>query len=509
MEPTRADRLAAYVRRMSIVWWLRAVLIGGLILTSAVGGVAVYFLATVVIPLPVEPGQSLAMRNLALALTLVPILVAVGTVWGLAMTAGLADWVRQDRPPTDEEKIDLLAVPRRLFWMHAVLWSLGTAVFAAFNATVSPVLALTVTQIIGLAGATTSSIVYLLTERVVRPLARRALATGVPTRSRVRTVAGRTMFAWVLGTGVLLWGSAAVGLATLIRSDDVTVRQVSITMLVLGSIGFVVGGFTTYAAARATSDPVRGLRLALTRVGGGDLDVRIPIDDGTEVGMLQAGFNEMVTGLRERERLRDLFGRHVGDDVARAALAEGVSLGGEARHVSVLFVDVIGSTTLAVERDPEEVVSLLNRFFQVVIDEVQAQGGSINKFEGDAALAIWNAPLPIDGFEARALTAARRMARRLAGEVPGLEAGVGVSSGRAVAGNVGAAQRYEYTVIGDPVNEAARLTDHAKTVPGRVVVNAAMLDRAGPEADHWVEIEPFLARGRQAPTRVARVTGDD
>ena len=180
-----------------------------------------------------------------------------------------------------------------------------------------------------------------------------------------------------------------------------------------------------------------------------------------------------------------------------------MQLGGEARDVVVLFVDVIGSTTLATERPPEEVVSLLNQFFTVVIAVVHDHGGWINKFEGDAALAIWNAPVEIDEPESTALTAARVMAARLAGEVPELSAAIGVSGGRAVAGNVGAAERYEYTVIGDPVNEAARLTVHAKEFPAHVVTNAELLAVAGEEADHWREVEPFVARGRSDPTRVA------
>lgn len=488
---------------MSIVWWLRVAMTLVLVLTSAIGAVVVYCLAVLVIPLPVETDSALALRNLVMTAIVLPVLALVGTVWGLRMVSPAVQWVREDRTPTDAEKLAVLSIPRRIFVMHAVLWLVGTAVFAGYNAFISVQLGVTVVQIVGLAGATTSSIAYLVAERLFRPLARRALDSGVPARARVRSVAGRTMFAWVLGTGVMLWGLAAVGLASLIRNDQVTVRQLSITMLVLGSIGFVVGGFTTYVAARATSDPVRGLRLSLARVGQGDLDVAMTIDDGTEIGMLQAGFNEMVSGLREREELRDLFGRHVGDEVARAALEGGVQLGGETRHVAVLFVDVIGSTSMASERPPEEVVSLLNRFFHVVIEVVHEHDGFVNKFEGDAALAIWNAPVEIEGAEAKALAAARTMATRLAGEVAELSAGIGVSAGTAVAGNVGAAERYEYTVIGDPVNEAARLTEHAKQVPAHVVANAGMLEQASEEAAHWTEVEPFVARGRSEPTRVA------
>src|SRR5207302_1296345 len=100
-------------------------------------------------------------------------------------------------------------------------------------------------------------------------------------------------------------------------------------------------------------------------------------------------FNRMAVGLRERERLRDLFGRHVGEDVARHALESGVQLGGELRQAGILFVDVVGSTAMALELPPHEVVDRLNRFFAIVLETVAARGGWLNKFEGDAALCVF------------------------------------------------------------------------------------------------------------------------
>ena len=105
------------------------------------------------------------------------------------------------------------------------------------------------------------------------------------------------------------------------------------------------------------------MRRAVAEVGEGRTDVEVRVSDGGEIGLLQAGFNRMVAGLRERERLRDLFGRQVGEDVAAAALERGVELGGEERDVAVLFIDLAGSTALASERPPAEVVAVLNAFF--------------------------------------------------------------------------------------------------------------------------------------------------
>ena len=129
------------------------------------------------------------------------------------------------------------------------------------------------------------------------------------------------------------------------------------------------------------------MRDALARVEDGDFDVEVPVDEAGEVGTLQAGVNSMVHGLRERQVLADLFGRHVGEDVAKHALEEGVHLGGEQRDVSVMFLDVTGSTAArrhaAGERGGRHAQPSVYRRRGVVGEE----GGWVDKFEGDAALA--------------------------------------------------------------------------------------------------------------------------
>src|SRR5215208_6652408 len=182
-------------------------------------------------------------------------------------------------------------------------------------------------------------------------------------------------------------------------------------------------------AARSVAEPVAAVRRAIAQIEEGQLDVVVPVDDGSEVGLLEAGFNRMAAGLRERERLRDLFGRHVGRDVARAALEnEGdVELGGAVREVAAMFVDLIGSTRLAVRQPPADVVSLLNRFFCIVVEVVEEHGGWVNKFEGDAALCVFGAPVPQADPAADALRAARAVAERLSRDVPEVDFGIGIS----------------------------------------------------------------------------------
>src|SRR3989440_9391162 len=176
------------------------------------------------------------------------------------------------------------------------------------------------------------------------------------------------------------------------------------------------------------------MRNALAQVEEGRTDVAVEVDEAGEVGLLQAGFNQMVVGLREREQLQDLFGRHVGEDVARQALEAGVELRGEVREAAVVFVDVVGSTSLAAEMPPEDVVRRLNSFFTLVLEVVHEYGGWVNKFEGDAALCVFGVPTATSDPAGRALATARALARRLHADSP-LEAGVGVSAGEVVAGD--------------------------------------------------------------------------
>ena len=136
------------------------------------------------------------------------------------------------------------------------------------------------------------------------------------------------------------------------------------------------------------------------------------------MGLLQAGFNRMAEGLLERERLRDLFGRHVGEDVAKAALRRGTKLGGEEREVGVLFVDLVGSSSLALAMQPSDVVRLLNLFFRVVVETAEVHGGLVNKFEGDGALCVFGAPVSCEDPAGDSMRAARDLATRLRREVP-------------------------------------------------------------------------------------------
>ncbi len=487
---------------------VRWMTIGVVVLANAVGAAVVVTFALWALPKPDDVEElPLELVNVAAAVVYIAFALAVGVGWGRRRLEdgpdGIRGWLFAERPPSAAERVLVMRAPLRIMVVQAVLWGCAVVLFTALNATFSWLLALGVGLTVALGGVTTSAAAYLLGEVALRPVVSRALVGRAPDRRGVPGVATRWLLAWALGTGVPIVGLLLVAIVAL-TPVTISKQTLIVTTLALCSIGLVFGAIVSLLAAYLTVHPLGAIRRALARVQGGDLDAELQVWDGTEMGLLQAGFNEMVGGLRERERIRDLFGRQVGEEAARQALAEGVRLGGEMREVAVLFVDVVGSTRLAATCPPQEVVALLNRFFTEVVDVVAAHGGWIDKFPGDGALAVFGAPLEIEDAAGCALRTARELHLRLRERVPELDAGIGVAAGPVVAGHLGAERRFEYTVIGDPVNEAARLTDLAKERDGRVLASGVALERAdAEEAARWRLAEEAVLRGRLTATGLA------
>ena len=349
------------------------------------------------------------------------------------------DWTVRGTDPTPEEQQLTLDLPWSLFKFGVFLWSLSTVAFLVVDLPISIPFGLLAGGAVLSGGLATVATAFLLSTRLLRPSTARVLELHPPERGTAAGVGERAIFIWGLTTGVPLLG--LVMMVAFSPFSGASLERLAISGIVVGGVVLLGGLFATVLFAKSIGDPLGQLTTALADIENGDLHVHVPVDDNGEIGQMQAGLNRMVGTMREREQLRDLFGRHVGEDVARLALQDGVALGGEEREAAALFVDVIGSTTFAATRSPAEVVTALNRFFEVVVDVVAAHGGLVNKFEGDAALCIFGAPLELPDPAANALRAAREMAERLKKDVPDLDAGIGVSQGLVIAGNIGATQR--------------------------------------------------------------------
>ncbi len=479
------------------------------IAANAIGALVVFAFLSLVLPVPkgLHHQTTVLILNGALLAGSLLVGIPIGTVVLERLWRERTAWIFAGRTPTPRERELTLRFPVTQHQIIASLWLLDAVFFAGINAFFSAQLAVNVGLTVTMGGLATVALGYLMSERLLRPVTSIVLASGVPQRPQLPGVAARALLSWTLGTGVVLVGIVITAAGSLIIGQ-LSASQLALVVLVLAIIGLLVGLAAMIGLARSLADPITSLRAAVARVEQGDLERDVEVDDGSEVGLLQAGFNRMLAGLREREEIRDLFGRQVGEDVVRHALEHGVELGGEAREAAILFVDLQGSTRIAAERDPADVVSMLNDFFAIVVEVAARHGGWINKFEGDAALCVFGAPLPDPGCATKALGAGRELSTRLQERMPEVRAGIGISAGRVVAGNVGAAMRFEYTVIGDPVNEAARLSELAKGEPGGMLASASALRAAAAaEQKHWLSAGEVTLRGRSRATGLAVPVG--
>ena len=387
---------AADGTRLADTTWRRATVLGWL--ANSIGVVVVFVAVGFLLAVFFSAGDRdrLGREAIPVIAVGVPILfIAVTWILTRERRAALA-WLYEGREPTDDEHRRTLRIPIYVALVTLAGWAVGGIVAGVANLDHSVGAAVLATCAFWLGGETTSALAYLISERTMRPITTVALAKRPFERSAAPGVRDRLLFGWSLGTAVPVMSILVVGIAGLTMSG-IEVGQVAGACVFLGSVALAVGMLITKISARAISDPLRSMRAAVDRIAAGDLDVEVPIDDSSEVGQLQAGFNRMAEGLRERERIRDLFGRQVGHEVAQAALRDGTRLGGEEREIGALFVDLTGSTSMSLAMPPTEVVRLLNKFFRVVIEVVESEGGFVNKFEGDAALCVFGAPVAEPG----------------------------------------------------------------------------------------------------------------
>ncbi|GAA1460208.1 adenylate/guanylate cyclase domain-containing protein [Williamsia maris] len=480
---------------------IQILLTGSILLSNAIGAIIAVVLASVGIPEPSVFDEKFWWVNFIALPIYIGCALLIGAVVGTTIIVRQLRWSIQDRIPTPREARKARRIPWKLTAFQSIFWIGAVILFTISYGVLDPILIPKVFLVVGLSGTVVCAISYLLSEFSLRPVAAQIITADLQLRRKRSALRTRALISWMVGSGVPIAGMFLVVVFSLLR-EQTSKTDVFVGITVLVATALFTGLLLTVLNTSQVVAPVRSVRNGMKKVSAGETDVEVVIFDGTELGELQAGFNSMVTGLQERERLQDLFGRHVGKDVAEAALSRDPELGGMERTVAVVFVDVIGSTKLASDRPPSEVVTILNRFFAVIVQEVEARSGLVNKFEGDAVLAVFGAPIDLQDTAGAALSASREISRRLAEEIPELSAGIGVSHGPVVAGNVGAIQRFEYTVIGDAVNESARLSELAKRDPTRPLASQRAVDAAASESEHWERMESQTLRGRSEETTV-------
>jgi adenylate cyclase len=282
------------------------------------------------------------------------------------------------------------------------------------------------------------------------------------------------------------------------ESQDDEVRRL-LSAGLAGAIVLIVSVVVAVVIGRRTSRPIRRLAAAANRVQSGDLDGldALPRSRVREFDAAAGSFNAMVEGLRERELIRDVFGRYVPERIAQALLSGDGELTPEAAEATVLFADIEGFTALTAKIGPAATVALLNAYFSAMVEILERHDGVVTQFQGDAILATFNVPATNPRHAANAIDAAREMLgatknSRFAGHRVAIR--IGIAAGEVVAGAVGAAGRLNYTVHGDTVNLAARLEQLNKEYATRLMVSQGVVDRAPDYAFRRIDESPVRGR---------------
>jgi adenylate cyclase len=265
-------------------------------------------------------------------------------------------------------------------------------------------------------------------------------------------------------------GRTSIAMLTSLEHEMAPFWQLERLLMGLNIVALVVSGVVGVFVARGVTRPVIELSKGVQRINKGDYGVRVPVKTRDELGDLASAFNGMAVGLEERDKVRDLLGKSVSPEVARELMRSEIELGGEIRKVTILFSDLRGFTAHSETQSPEDLVKELNAYFTAVTGAVEAAGGIVDKYIGDAVMAVFGAPVEMPDHADRAVRAAMEILRaeeslnRQRSEVglSPLRTGIGISTGDVVAGNVGSTSRYNYTVIGNEVNLASRLESLTK-----------------------------------------------
>ncbi|HET7341825.1 MAG TPA: adenylate/guanylate cyclase domain-containing protein, partial [Methylomirabilota bacterium] len=356
---------------------------------------------------------------------------------------------------------------------------------------------------------------YALAPELIEPIAF-GLEDGVARYTRTYRTPGGT---WISAVAPIV---DAGGRTTAFLSVDYQVdvfldrlHELDLTILLASGAGGLFALLLGLVLARRLTRPVSALTGGVARVAAGDLSQpALPVRSRDEVGVLTAAFNDMVEGLRQRDFIRNAFGRYVSPEVAKTLLEspDGLRLGGAKREITVLMSDLRGYTRFAEHGDPAGVMAVLNDYLGRMADVIIAHGGTINEFIGDAIFAVFGAPIEHPDHAERAAATALAMQRAMdalnresvAGGRPRFEMGIGLHTGEAVVGNIGSEQRTKYAVVGAAVNLAARV--EGCTVGGQILMTTATRERLGDLAETAPPVMVEL-KGLAAPVALHELRG--
>lgn len=322
---------------------------------------------------------------------------------------------------------------------------------------------------------------------------------------------------YYISSPIVLGGERLATAAVALNTETISsaLRKTRDKIFIVSLVALIIAVTGTILIVNWLIRPLPLLVKAARAVGEGHLEVVIEWKSSDEIGLLTNAFNGMVKGLRDRDHIRNIFGRYVSKEIADTVLDGKLPLDGECREIAVLFADIRDFSRMSRRMDPEHLVQMLNGYFSEMTGVIQRHGGTVDKFIGDGLLAIFGAPLPMKDSAFRAVLAALEMQTSLTAlnverGKSGLEiirTGICVTSGTAVVGNIGGEARASYTAVGEPVNLAARLEGLNKRLGTRIIASAEVHVKAGALVD-FKPLGEHQIRGWEEPVHIFEVLGE-
>ncbi len=287
--------------------------------------------------------------------------------------------------------------------------------------------------------------------------------------------------------------------------NNVNVVQFRRLLIEFYAVVLVISLLAVLLLARSFSKPITRLAGVVSQIEQGDYGAKVELASRDELGQLASSVNSMARGLEEKEKVRDLLGKVVSPQIAEELLSHPVELGGEEREVTVLFADIRGFTGFCESLPPAQVLQELNKVLSVISNIIEEEHGVVDKYLGDAVMALFGAPVSGPNDASQAMSAALRIIKALQGLDAQLAACVGVNTGTVVAGNLGSSNRLNYSVIGDTVNLTARLESLTRYYHTSNIVSAASR-QAAPEFIYR-ELDMVQVAGKQQAVQIFELIG--
>lgn len=308
----------------------------------------------------------------------------------------------------------------------------------------------------------------------------------------------------------------AASLLTAYRTaDSLEVLLVSLfaTIPIYVAAGFIL----TILMAGNLSGSLKNLTTVLRGVSQGNLSSRVNVTSNDEIGYAGDVVNAMITGLKERDFIKETFGKYVSEEIRDEVLSGRTPLDGERKDVTILFSDLRNFTSMTESNDPKLVVKIMNLYFKEMAEAIQDQAGLVLQFIGDEIYAVFGAPVFMPDHPTRAFRAGLEMNRRLIKingifvdeGWPRLIHGIGIHTGKAIAANIGSPNRLSYLLVGDTVNLASRLQSLTKEVAAEMIISAATYSRLTETERATAELSklpPTTVKGKKQPVEIFAVT---